>query len=95
MAIQFIFLGHFSNLLLLVYGTRVTFRVCGPLDIIKIDIVTSTYCMQKQSYFDVYFFQLYGKETKKKVKHAPANFNPPKGITGLPSDKLNLCWTLD
>lgn len=41
------------------------------------------------------YSDLYGKETKKRVKHAPANFNPPKGITGLPSDKLNLCWTLD
>lgn len=38
---------------------------------------------------------LYVKETKKKVKHAPTNFNPPKGIMGLPSDSLNLCWTLD
>lgn len=38
---------------------------------------------------------LYVKETKKKVKHAPTNFNPPKGIMGLPCDKLNLCWTLD
>ena len=42
-----------------------------------------------------YFFQLYVKETRKKVKYAPTNFNPPNGIMGLPSDKLNLCWTLD
>ncbi|XP_061163332.1 nucleolar complex protein 4 homolog B-like [Saccostrea echinata] len=38
---------------------------------------------------------LFVKETKKKVKHAPMNFNPPEGIMGLSSDKLNLCWTLE
>jgi hypothetical protein len=40
-------------------------------------------------------FQLYAKDTRKKVKHAPMNFDVPKGIMGLPSDKLNLCWTLE
>ncbi|XP_048751720.2 nucleolar complex protein 4 homolog B-like [Ostrea edulis] len=38
---------------------------------------------------------LYAKDTRKKVKHSPMNFNLPKGIMGLPSDKLNLCWTLE
>ncbi|XP_022336832.2 nucleolar complex protein 4 homolog A-like [Crassostrea virginica] len=61
----------------------------------RIDQPLSKEEIQLGDILETSYNDLYVKETRKKVKYAPTNFNPPNGIMGLPSDKLNLCWTLD
>ncbi|XP_033747229.1 LOW QUALITY PROTEIN: nucleolar complex protein 4 homolog B-like [Pecten maximus] len=45
--------------------------------------------------FEMSYDDLFDKETRKKVKFVPVNFETPKGLLGSKSDRMKLCWRLE
>ncbi|XP_069134720.1 nucleolar complex protein 4 homolog B-like [Argopecten irradians] len=45
--------------------------------------------------YETSYDDLFDKETRKKVKFVPVNFENPKGLLGSKSDRMKLCWRLE